>query len=114
MQIYTNFINNACKYTSKGSITIGYEADDNGIKIFCKDTGIGIAEEDQKRIFNSFEKVDSYIQGLGLGLSLCNAIAKAAGGSIGVESEPGGGSLFWAVMPCKPKYELKKMDIGSV
>lgn len=115
VQIYTNFINNACKYTSKGSITIGYKADDNGIKIYCRDTGIGIAEEDQKRIFNSFEKVDSYIQGLGLGLSLCNAIAKAAGGSIGVESEHGAGSLFWAVMPCKPKYELKKeMDIGSV
>ncbi len=115
VQIYTNFINNACKYTSKGSITIGYKADDNGIKIYCRDTGIGIAEEDQKRIFNSFEKVDSYIQGLGLGLSLCNAIAKAAGGSIGVESEHGAGSLFWVVMPCKPKYELKKeMDIGSV
>lgn len=115
VQIYTNFINNACKYTSKGSITIGYKADDKGIKIYCKDTGIGIAEEDQKRIFNSFEKVDSYIQGLGLGLSLCNAIAKAAGGSIGVESECGVGSLFWAVMPCKPKYELKKeMNIASI
>lgn len=115
VQIYTNFINNACKYTSKGSITIGYKADDKGIKIFCKDTGIGIAEEDQKRIFNSFEKVDSYIQGLGLGLSLCNAIAKAAGGSIGVESEYGAGSLFWAVMPCKPKYELKKeMNTASI
>jgi signal transduction histidine kinase len=115
VQIYTNFINNACKYTSKGSITIGYKADDKGIKIFCKDTGIGIAEEDQKRIFNSFEKVDSYIQGLGLGLSLCNAIAKAAGGSIGVESEHGAGSLFWAVMPCEPKYQLKKeMDTISV
>jgi signal transduction histidine kinase len=115
VQIYTNFINNACKYTSKGSITIGYEADDKGIKIFCRDTGIGIAEEDQKRIFNSFEKVDSYIQGLGLGLSLCNAIAKAAEGTIGVESEPGAGSLFWAVMPCEPKYQLKKeMDTISV
>jgi len=108
VQIYTNFVNNACKYTVKGSITIGYRADDKGIKIFCQDTGKGIAEKDQTRIFNSFEKVDSYVQGLGLGLSLCNAIVKAAGGDIGVESEYGVGSLFWAVLPCKPKYELKK------
>lgn len=107
VQIYTNFVNNACKYTMRGSITIGYRLHKKGMKIFCRDTGKGIALEDQKRIFSNFEKVDSYVQGLGLGLSLCNAIVKAAGGYIGVQSEPGVGSLFWVVIPCDPTYELK-------
>lgn len=108
VQIYTNFVNNACKYTVTGTITIGYRADEKGIKIFCRDTGKGIAAEDQKRIFDSFEKVDSYIQGLGLGLSLCNAIVKAAKGEIGVQSELGVGSLFWAILPCKPRFKTKE------
>jgi signal transduction histidine kinase len=107
VQIFTNFVNNACKYTVSGSITIGYQVHETGVQIFCRDTGKGIAVEDQKRIFKSFEKVDSYVQGLGLGLSICAALVNNLGGKIGVQSELDVGSLFWATIPCEPVYKLK-------
>lgn len=107
LQILTNFVNNACKYTISGSITIGYRQHEMGMQIYCRDTGKGIAEADRERIFKSFEKVDHYVQGLGLGLSICAALVNTFGGKIGVQSELGVGSLFWAVIPCEPVCQLK-------
>lgn len=114
VQIYTHFVNNACKNTSHGSITIGYRAHEDGMQLFCRDTGKGIAIEDQKRIFMSFEKVDSYVQGLGLGLSICVALVNSLGGRIGVQSELGVGSLFWATIPCTPEYKIKNFQSKSL
>jgi len=100
-QLITNFTINAIKYTTRGYIKVGYECVDNGLKIFVEDTGAGIAKKDQERIFNRFEKLNDFVQGTGLGLSICKAITDACYGKIGVESEVGKGSTFWAWIPCE-------------
>lgn len=101
-QILTNYVTNAIKYTPEGMIEMGYEEleEGMGIRIYVRDTGIGIQEEKKNKVFNRFEKLDEFAQGTGLGLSICKAIVEACGGSVGFESEYGKGSLFWAVLPC--------------
>lgn len=101
IQLLTNFTINAIKNTTSGTITIGYSCQEDGIRFFVKDTGVGIAQEDQLRIFQRFEKINDFVQGTGLGLSICKAIVEAFTGEIGFESERGKGSLFWAFIPCK-------------
>ena len=91
-QVLANFINNACKYTFEGMITIGYEIRKDDIYFFVTDTGKGIAEENISRVFDRFAKLDSFTQGTGLGLSICELIIKHLGGEIGVESSVGKGS----------------------
>ena len=100
-QLLNNFLSNAVKYTIEGEIEFGYYIQDNGIKIFVRDTGIGISEENKKKIFNRFEKVDNFAQGTGLGLSICKAIIDIINGEIGFESELNKGSYFWVWIPCK-------------
>ena len=100
-QLLNNFLSNAVKYTIEGEIEFGYYIQDNGIKIFVRDTGIGISEENKKKIFNRFEKVDNFAQGTGLGLSICKAIIDIINGEIGFESELNTGSYFWVWIPCK-------------
>lgn len=90
-QIGNNFISNAIKYTTSGSITLGLDYINAGIKIYVKDTGIGIP----------YEKLGSHIQGTGLGLSICQAVVKSLNGKIGLESEVGKGTTFWAWVPCE-------------
>ena len=100
-QILTNFINNAIKFTQEGSIRIGYTIENDSLKLYCSDTGIGISEQNTKRIFNRFEKLNDFAQGTGLGLSICKAIVDAQGGTIGVDSEVNKGSTFWVRIPLK-------------
>ena len=100
-QVLANFINNACKYTFEGMITIGYEIRKNNIYFFVSDTGKGIAEENISRVFDRFAKLDSFTQGTGLGLSICELIIKHLGGEIGVESSVGKGSTFWCTVPTR-------------
>lgn len=107
-QIFTNFATNAIKYTPKGSIKMGYEYINKGIRIYVEDTGIGIPEEKQSRIFHRFEKLDDFAQGTGLGLSICKAITDMVKGQIGFESEPGKGSTFWAWTATDA--EIEQMD----
>lgn len=98
-QVLTNFINNAIKFTPKGTIKIGYSTDKMGLKFYCSDTGIGISERNSQKIFQRFEKLNDFVQGTGLGLSICKAIVEAQGGTIGVDSEETKGSTFWAHLP---------------
>lgn len=98
-QVVTNFINNAFKFTYIGSITLEYYEEDNGVVIRVVDTGIGISEDKQEKIFERFYKVDDFSQGTGLGMAISKAIMEACGGKIGVESKLGQGSTFWAWFP---------------
>ncbi len=111
MQIGTNFLTNAIKYTEQGSIVMGYEYKDGGIRIYVEDTGIGIPEEKQSRVFHRFEKLDSFAQGTGLGLAICKAIIEVMGGKIGFTSKLGVGSTFWAWVPCEAEIIVENLPI---
>lgn len=94
-QVLNNLINNAKKFTVQGSITLGYRVDESGYTtVFVEDTGAGISDEDQKHIFERFYKADSFTQGAGLGLSICQTIVERIHGTITVISKPGRGTRF--------------------
>lgn len=96
----TNLMDNAVKFTSSGNITLGYDlVEGDHVRIWVRDTGKGVAQEDQQRIFERFVKVDEYIPGTGLGLSVAKAHAESLGGKIGVQSKLGSGSTFWIELP---------------
>jgi len=98
--ILNHLLANAVKFTVQGSITIGYDAPaDKRLRIWIQDTGKGIAPEHQKQVFERFFKVDEYIPGAGLGLSICRTLAYSIGGEVGVESTLGEGSKFWLELP---------------
>ena len=99
-QVVNNLINNAKKFTVTGSITFGYVTNREGYTtIFVEDTGSGISEDAQKHIFERFYKEDSFTQGAGLGLSICQTIVDRLHGSISVSSELGKGTRFEVVIP---------------
>ena len=94
-QVVNNLINNARKFTVKGSITLGYSMEEPGYTtVFVEDTGAGISDEDQKHIFERFYKADSFTQGAGLGLSICQTIVERLHGTITVTSKLGRGTRF--------------------
>lgn len=103
IQVITNFVNNAIKFTSEGSITIAYEVEKDKVKVSVKDTGIGISENDRVRVFERFIKINEFHQGTGLGLTISKTIVEYLGGSIGVDSEIGKGSTFWFTLPLEYK-----------
>ena len=99
-EIIVNFMSNALKFTAKGTITINMEQKDNGrVCISVTDTGRGVPEEAYDRIFDRFVKLDDFVQGAGLGLSVCRSYAFSLGGSVGVRSRLGEGSTFWVDIP---------------
>ena len=102
MQVFTNFINNALKFTSKGQITLEYHFKEgaNEIEFSVTDTGIGIAPDAVGQVFDRFVKLNTFSKGTGLGLSICRSIVEHLGGTIGAESEVGVGSRFWFTHPC--------------
>lgn len=104
-QVITNFLTNACKFTSKGYIKMGYEETENGLRFYVTDTGKGIVKENVPHVFERFAKFDPFIQGTGLGLSICQMIVRHLKGEIGVDSEEGKGSTFWFTIPCEVHYE---------
>lgn len=98
-QVISNFLNNAIKYTTRGSITLAYESIPGAIRFSVTDTGDGIPPEVREHIFDRFYKGNQFKQGTGLGLSICETIVKRLGGEIGVQSEVGQGSTFWFTIP---------------
>ena len=100
-QVVNNLINNAAKFTTYGSITFGYEEDEDPeyTRIFVEDTGVGISEEGIRHIFERFYKVDNFTQGAGLGLSICQTIVERLRGTIFVTSEVGRGTRFTVRIP---------------
>lgn len=99
LQVITNFINNAVKFTEQGSITLGYRREAGDLLFYVEDTGKGISEEHLRTVFDRFVKLNSFAQGTGLGLSISKSIVEQMGGHIGVESEEGRGSRFWFTIP---------------
>ncbi|MBD9180555.1 MAG: sensor histidine kinase [Odoribacter splanchnicus] len=102
MQVITNFINNALKFTNEGQILLNYhlKEDTGEIEFSVTDTGMGIAPEVANTVFDRFVKLNTFSKGTGLGLSICKSIVEYLGGTIGVESELGVGSRFWFTHPC--------------
>ncbi|MCG8908960.1 MULTISPECIES: ATP-binding protein [Pseudomonas] len=107
-QILMNYGNNALKFTEQGEVVLIVrleDEDEDSLQLYFafRDTGIGITELQQERLFESFQQADSSITrrygGSGLGLAICRKLAEAMGGSVGVESEPDRGSLFWCRLP---------------
>ena len=98
-QVISNFVNNAMKFTSEGSIHVGYKLKDGELEFYVEDTGIGIEKEQLPHIFERFVKLNSFVHGTGLGLSICQSIVEQLGGRIDVDSEKGKGSRFWFTIP---------------
>jgi len=98
-QVISNFVNNAMKFTSEGSIHVGYQLKDSELEFYVEDTGIGIEKEQLPHIFERFVKLNTFVHGTGLGLSICQSIVEQLGGRIGVDSEKGKGSRFWFTIP---------------
>ena len=108
MQVITNFLTNASKFTYEGEIRLGFGRMDKDIRVYVKDTGIGIEPEKVDHIFERFVKLNSFAQGTGLGLSICRMIIEKIGGEIGVTSELGKGSTFYFTIPYEETGEHGK------
>lgn len=102
-QLLNNLLTNALKNTAKGHIEVYYEVVNQGVKIGVTDTGCGIPQSMVNKIFERFEKIDSFVQGAGLGLAICKSIVEKMNGKITVKSEIGLGSTFVVELPCQIK-----------
>ena len=103
-QVVNNFLSNAFKFTTEGSVTLGWkhmEDEPEWLEVYVRDTGIGVAPEKQAQLFERYIKVNETDKGTGLGLNISKTIMEKQDGTIGVESEIGKGSKFF--------FRLKKM-----
>src|SRR5690606_32964935 len=103
-QVLVNLLGNAVKFTDEGEVELRLVCDSNGgascqIRFEVIDTGVGIAEEDQRRIFDSFQQVDNSMtrrhEGTGLGVTISKQLIALMGGELRLQSSPGQGSRFW-------------------
>jgi signal transduction histidine kinase len=111
-QVLLNLLSNAIKFTANGGrITLAARLQDGGrrVRVSVSDTGIGIAPEDQAKLFQEFVQLDAsaarHYEGTGLGLALSKRLVELHGGTIGVESELGRGSTFWFTLPCAERTD---------
>lgn len=109
-QVLINLLTNAIKFTTKGSIRLGYEIHGKMLYFYVADTGCGFPESQKQKVFERFVRLDSAKPGTGLGLAICRTIVEKMGGCIGVESEEGKGSCFWFTIPYIPLC-IEKNDI---
>ena len=114
-QVVTNLVTNSFKFTSKGRVVMGFKIEKQGIRLYVSDTGIGIAKENYEKVFQRFEKLNTFAQGAGLGLAVCKAIVEKSGGTISLHSELGKGTIFNVEIPCEFAFEEDhQADIASL
>ena len=95
-EILNQYLDNAMKFTKEGQVTIGCMSQGDKVRIWVRDTGIGIPDTMcNEHLFERFVKVDEFVSGTGLGLSICRSLALSMNGEVGVESQKGKGSTFW-------------------
>ena len=95
-EILNQYLDNAMKFTKEGQVTIGCTSQGDKVRIWVRDTGIGIPDTMcNEHLFERFVKVDEFVSGTGLGLSICRSLALSMNGEVGVESQKGKGSTFW-------------------
>ncbi len=118
VQILTNLVDNAFKFTNKGQISFGYVVKKEDIEFYVSDTGIGINEELYTRIFDRFYQVESKVsrqfEGTGLGLSICKAYVEFLGGKIWLTSEVGKGSVFYFTLPYTKPISTAKAEEKTI
>ena len=122
-QIFSNLLSNALKFTEFGSIEFGYTFQNNTLSFYVKDSGIGILRSKQKLLFQRFSQLDPSTTrkygGTGLGLAISKNLVDLLGGSIGMESNPGKGSLFYFTLPynpvkTQPSAKISKIDLQNI
>jgi CheY-like chemotaxis protein len=115
--ILSNLVKNAIKYTVTGSVVFGYEVNENILKIYVQDTGMGIAKNRQQAIFDRFVQADvadkMALEGSGLGLTITKAFTEMLGGHITIESQEGVGSIFRVFLPVKSNAEEFAVFLGE-
>ena len=99
IQIISNLLSNAAKFTPKGEIHFGYREKEDCVEFYVKDSGIGIPAERVATIFQRFGKINDFVQGTGLGLTLCRMLVEKMGGRIWLRSQEGKGSRFYFTLP---------------
>ena len=99
IQIISNLLSNAAKFTPKGEIHFGYREKEDFVEFYVKDSGIGIPAERVATIFQRFGKINDFVQGIGLGLTLCRMLVEKMGGRIWLRSQEGKGSRFYFTRP---------------
>jgi signal transduction histidine kinase len=108
MQVVSNLLNNAMKFTDKGSVSVTVKAngDANNVTVAVEDTGVGITEKDMARLFQKFQQInkgETRVGGTGLGLAICKEIVKQHGGKIWAQSQVGKGSQFCFSLPIEER-----------
>jgi PAS domain S-box-containing protein len=115
LQIFSNLLVNAFKFTKEGHIYFGYKLEGEYMKFFIEDTGIGIPQEMHEEIFKRFRQVDNLMSrhfgGSGLGLSICKAYIELMGGTIWLDSDLGKGSCFYFTLPYRKEILRKALLI---
>ena len=99
IQIISNLLSNAAKFTPKGESHFGYREKEDFVEFYVKDSGIGIPAERVATIFQRFGKINDFVQGTGLGLTLCRMLVEKMGGRIWLRSQEGKGSRFYFTLP---------------
>jgi CheY-like chemotaxis protein len=117
-QVLSNLLTNALKFTRKGAISLGCQLDGEDLIFYVKDTGIGILEKNQAKIFDRFWQEERELSkkagGTGLGLAICKAYVELLGGKIWLESKKENGSCFYFTIPNRPVEQVNKDTISSV
>ena len=115
LQIGNNLLSNAIKFTDNGSVSLAADYDNGLLKLIVEDTGTGMTEDEQQRVFGAFERLSNAAakDGFGLGLSIVQRIVAMLGGTIRLESEKGKGSRFTVENPMQTAEELPEQTIQA-